>query len=316
MSRPTHYQPAAIPALCAALLFGASACAETETRSFDVSPGDHLLLDTDWGEVAVTTHDDATVEVSVENADKLELDYEQEDDALTIRGRRKDAGVVDRLLDWRNRPAFHLSVPREHDLTLRTAGGPIAVDDLDGTLAARTSGGGIATGEIADAVHVETSGGAIQVSAAGGTVTATTSGGSITLGRVDGAVEARTSGGGIQVEAATGQVVARTSGGSIRVGAGSRIEARTSGGSIRAALHAPPDGDSLLRTSGGDIEVRVAPGIGLNIDAKTSGGRVVADLPVTVRGAMENSALRGTAGGGGPELRLRTAGGSIRIQAL
>ena len=87
--------PSALPsALCAAVLFGTVACAETETRSFDVSPGDHLVLDADWGEVAVTTDGDATVELSVRDADKLDLGYEQADGALTIRSRRKDQGVV------------------------------------------------------------------------------------------------------------------------------------------------------------------------------------------------------------------------------
>ena len=54
----------------------------------------------------------------------------------------------------------------------------------------------------------------------------------------------------------------------------------------------------------------------VDIDAKTSGGRVVADLPVTVEGTFESSALRGAIGGGGPQLRLRTSGGSIVLKPL
>ena len=311
-TRPTHIAPSA---LCAALLAGTVACAETEARSFDVSPGDRLVLDAEWGEVEVTTGDDASVELTVENADKLDLSYEQENGTLTIRGRRRGPDVVGWFLDWTNRPSFRLTVPHEHDLSLRTAGGNVAISDLDGELSARTSGGSIATGEVSGAVQVETSGGSITVARAGGTVEATTSGGSIALGAVAGNVEARSSGGGIRIEEATGQVVARTSGGSIAIGAHGRIEARTSGGSIQATFHAPPDGDSRLRTSGGGIEVQLPDGIGFDIDAKTSGGRVVANLPVTVRGTIEKSALRGTTGGGGPELRLRTSGGSIRLHA-
>ncbi len=315
-SIPHTSTPIALCALCTALLFGTVACAETEARSFDVSPGDRLVLDTEWGEVEVTTGDNATVALSVENADKLDLSYEQENGALTIRGRRRGPDVVGWFLDWSNRPSFRLTVPHEHDLSLRTAGGNVAIGDLDGKLSARTSGGSIATGEVSGAVQVETSGGSITVARAGGTVEATTSGGSITLGAVAGNVEARSSGGGIRVEEATGHVVARTSGGSIAIGAHGRVEARTSGGSMQATFHAQPDGDSLLRTSGGDIDVRLAAGIGVDIDAKTSGGAVVANLPVTVRGTIEKSALRGTTGGGGPELRLRTSGGSIRLEAL
>lgn len=305
-----------LPAAFAAALLGTAVHADTETWSFDVSPGDRLVLDTEWGEVQVATHDDDTVEVIVEQAEALDLTSEQQDGTLTIRGTRKDGGLVRWFLDWGDRPTFRLTVPRRHDLSLRTAGGDIAVDDLDGELSAHTSGGSIAVEEVTGSLAVETSGGSIRIAAAGGTVTATTSGGAIALGPAGGDIEARTSGGAIRIEEAAGRVAARTSGGSIAVSAVGPIEARTSGGSIRATFSEPPDGDSSLRTSGGDIEVLLPEGAAIDIDAKTSGGRVVADLPVTVEGTLERSALRGAIGGGGPQLRLRTSGGSIVLEPL
>ena len=305
-----------LPAALAAALLGTAAHADTETWSFDVSPGDRLVLDTEWGEVHVATHDSNTVEVVVEQAEALDLASEQQDGTLTIRGTRKDGGLVRWFLDWGDRPTFRLTVPHRHDLSLRSAGGDIAVDDLDGELSARTSGGSIAVEEVTGSLEVETSGGSIRVAAAGGAVTAKTSGGAIALGPADGDIDAKTSGGAIRIEDAAGRVAARTSGGSIAVGAAGPIEARTSGGSIRATFAGPPDGDSSLRTSGGDIEVLLPEDAAVDIDAKTSGGRVVADLPVTVEGTFESSALRGAIGGGGPQLRLRTSGGSIVLKPL
>ncbi len=308
-------RPVMAAALGAALL-GAAVHADTETRSFDVSPGDRLVLDTEWGEVHVATHDGDTVELVVEQAEAIDLACEQQDGTLTIRGTRKDGGVVRWFLDWGDRPTFRLTVPHRHDLSLRAAGGDIAVDDLDGELSARTSGGSVAIEEVTGSLEVETSGGAIRAASAGGAVTATTSGGAIALGPAAGDVDARTSGGSIRIEEAAGRVAARTSGGSIAVSAAGPIEARTSGGSIRATFRQQPDGDSDLRTSGGDIEVLLPPGVAVDIDAKTSGGRVVADVPVTVEGTLERAALRGAIGGGGPQLRLRTSGGSIVLEPL
>ena len=306
----------ALPVALGAALLGTAVHADTETWSFDVSPGDRLVLDTEWGEVHVATHDGDTVEVVVEQAEALDLAHEQQDGTLTIRGTRKDGGLVRWFLDWDDRPTFRLTVPRRHDLSLRAAGGDIAVDDLDGELSARTSGGSIAVEEVTGALDIETSGGSIRVAAAGGAVAATTSGGAIALGPTGGDIEARTSGGAIRIEEAAGRVAARTSGGSIAVSAAGPIEARTSGGSIRASFRAQPEGDSDLRTSGGDIEVLLPDGVAVDIDAKTSGGRVVADVPVTVGGTLERSALRGAIGGGGPQLRLRTSGGSIVLEPL
>ena len=303
-------------ATVAGALLATAVHANTEARSFDVSPGDRLVLDTEWGEVHVATHDGDTVEVVVEQAEAIDLAYEQQDGTLTIRGTRKEGGVVRWFLDWGDRPTFRLTVPHRHDLSLRAAGGDIAVDDLDGELSARTSGGSITAEEITGSLEVETSGGAIRVAAAGGAVTATTSGGAIALGPTGGDIEARTSGGSIRIEEAGAHVAARTSGGSIAVSAAGPIEARTSGGAIRATFRQQPDGDSDLRTSGGDIEVLLPEGVAVDIDAKTSGGRVVADVPVTVEGTFERSALRGAIGGGGPHLRLRTSGGSIVLQPL
>ncbi len=312
----------AIAAVCAILFVAACVHAETVRSSFDVSSGDRLVLDVEWGSAVVTTGDGETVELTVQDAERLDLDYVQEDDTLTIRGERPSRGVLDWGLlgwirDWEGGPQFRLTVPLRHDLALATHGGNIEVGDLEGELAARTSGGNLAIGAITGAVAAETSGGSIRIAGAGGAITARTSGGSIELGRAGGPVEARTSGGAIHIGGAAGGVSARTSGGSIHLDdVLGPIEARTSGGSIRAELAAQPTRGSTLRTSGGDIEVGLADGIGLEVDARTSGGRVVTDLPVSVGDKLDNSSLRATVAGGGPLLKLRTSGGSIRLRAL
>ena len=111
-----------------------------------------------------------------------------------------------------------------------------------------------------------------------------------------GPVRVESSGGGLRLEETGGRVVATSSGGPIRV--------RFAAGNAQGGS---------LDSSGGGVEVRVDPSIALEIDASASGGGVTADLPVTVRGRVEQGELRGTLNGGGALLKLRSSGGGIRL---
>jgi hypothetical protein len=216
-------------------------------------------------------------------------------------------------LSWRS-PEIEVDLPRRFDADVTTSGGAVAVEDLDGRVDARTSGGSISLAAISGPVMASTSGGSIRLRSSGGNADLRTSGGSIVIGDVEGTVNARTSGGSITIDRAAGPVVANTSGGSIEIeevhGA---IDAETSGGSVRAYLSEPPRADSSLRTSGGGITVVLADGIGVNLDARGS-GRVTSEFAVADGDAdRDDDELVGTINGGGPMLKLRTAGGGIRV---
>jgi hypothetical protein len=65
------------------------------------------------------------------------------------------------------------------------------------------------------------------------------------------------------------------------------------------------------------VSVTLDPGVGLQIDAEASGGKVACDLAVTSKDQGASSrVLRGALGPGGELLKLRAAGGSIRIRPL
>jgi DUF4097 and DUF4098 domain-containing protein YvlB len=249
--------------------------------------------------------------------------------------------------------SFHVSVPRQFNLGLRTAAGGIAVADLEGNLKARTSGGSLKFGMIRGTVEAETAAGSIGLAGASGPVNVKTSGGSINLGEMEAETTARTSAGSITVKSTKAKLVADTSGGSIELGdvgapakvqtsAGSiqvksargRLEAHTSGGaisiddardtvladtsagSVNVSFSAQPPDDCRLTTRGGGIEVRLDPELGFNLDARTSGGRIISDLPVTatVVGQHQAEVLEGKLNGGGKALVLKTSAGSIRLR--
>lgn len=293
------------------LLAVGTARADTAHQSFDVEPGDRLIVDTEWGAIEVHTSDRSVVELVVERAEKLELSYDRQEGTTTIRGKKKDLGSFDFFgLVAGRPPLFRLTVPHQHDLELNTSGGGIEIGDLQGRVSARTSGGSLSFGHIAGPLEGKTSGGSIALKGCAAKASVSTSGGSIHIGETGGEVQAKTSGGSIHISRAQGAVQAKTSGGSITVDEVlGPIDARTSGGSIRAQLSQQPQGPCYLGTSGGHVEVVLAADIGLQVDAHTSGGRVSTDFPVQ---GTTNS-LKAPINGGGPLLTLRTSGGSIRL---
>ncbi len=142
-----------------------------------------------------------------------------------------------------------------------------------------------------------------------------TGGGSIDISDLEGDIVARTSGGSIKLGKITGDVKVRTSGGSIKVDeVAGLIDASTSGGSVRATLTQQPTQDSRLTTSGGSVTAYLAKGIAVDVVAKTSGGSVSSEFKVN--GYLSKRKIEGEINGGGPELYLRTSGGSVRIKEL
>jgi hypothetical protein len=142
-----------------------------------------------------------------------------------------------------------------------------------------------------------------------------TSGGSIDIENLKGEVDAHTSGGSISLENMQGNVDIKTSGGSLDLdNIIGKINAKTSGGSITLKLPKNPTEDSKIKTSGGSITAYLAKDVAVNLSAKTSGGRVSSEF--SVNGTTKKRSIVGTINGGGPELVLKTSGGSVRIKEI
>ena len=301
--------------LAAATLAGTAYAADVE-RSFSVEPGDRVVVDVERAEIEITSWDRSEVDFSVEQEDELEFEFSQQDGVVTIRGRDKDRDGLFGWFSFGSPAEITLKVPYRQNLNLRTRGGDIELDRLQGEFTARTSGGGIEAGDVDGPVDAKTSGGSIELENASGSVSAETSGGSIRLDTVAGEVTAKTSGGSIRIGQAGAAVAARTSGGSIDVkSAAGAVQARTSGGSVEVGFGGQPDGNSELRTSGGNVTVYLPDDIRANLRATASGGRVSSDLPeVTPENSAGGGNLSQSLNGGGPEIVLQTSGGSVRIR--
>lgn len=307
--------------LSAHQVYGWEGSGDILQKSFEVSPGGSLNLDTDYGSVKVTGTTGNTVGIGVfHKRSALDVQFDKQGNDVSVSGRVK-GGIIGRiwhhLFHYGTRTRFVITVPSRYNLDLRTRGGEIVVDNLEGNIRSRTSGGGLHFDRIRGAVSGRTSGGSVELSECAGRARIETSGGSILISDANGDVNVHTSGGSVTMRSIRGEVTADTSGGSINVRTltGS-IDATTSGGSIKAQILGQPSKECRLATSGGSVVVGLTGGVAVDVDAETKGGRVVTDFPVMVRAQGESgrSALQGRINGGGPLVLLRTSGGDIHIE--
>ena len=248
---------------CTALgisLLSTQVLAEQITKSFNVSPDGTLTLRTDAGSIEINTHSSDTVEVDVDidqrNDGDFTVNFEQDDDGVSIDGERKGEWYGGSL-----RVRYAITLPEQYNVDVDTAGGAISIESLTGQVEARTSGGRITVSDVVGDIDIKTSGGALNISDVKG-----------------------------------------------------NIDGHTSGGGIDLRLSEQPDEDVSLRTSGGSINAMFPETIKIDLEASTSGGRVKSEWPV--EGSVSKREIEGKINGGGPQVDLKTSGGSIHVEKI
>lgn len=203
-----------------------------------------------------------------------------------------------------------------------TAGGDITAESVGGESRLETAGGNISIGHVGGAVRAHTAGGKVKIDDAGGAVIAVTDGGSIEIGHAGAAVAAHNAGGGpIVVGSANGSVQCESASGAIKVGpvTSGAIRLSTASGSVAVELQNALQRDSTLSTGSGDITVYIPSNVGVMIRAQNEGSMrargIVSDFPgLQIRMDGGSVSARGPINGGGPELRLECASGTIWIK--
>jgi len=175
---------------------------------------------------------------------------------------------------------IELSVPRQANLVARSGDGHIQVGDLAGDVNLRTGDGHITLTGVRGPMRVYTGDGRIEGH------------------RLEGPLDAQTGDGSIRVSGLFDQLDLRTGDGHIQaeVESGSKVAAGWS-----------------LRTSDGNIRLRVPENIRADLEVHTGDGRVNLDFPVEVLGRLNPANIRGRINGGGPLLRLRSGDGNITL---
>lgn len=125
---------------------------------------------------------------------------------------------------------------------------------------------------------------------------------------------ARTVNGEIEAAAVDGPVDARTVNGSIQVASSRAVSAETVNGSIRVSMGELGRDDLAFRTVNGSVTLTIGGPIDARLRARTVNGEIESDFPLTVEGRISRHRLDATLGRGGPEVRMETVNGGIRLR--
>jgi hypothetical protein len=146
----------------------------------------------------------------------------------------------------------------------------------------------------------------------------TTSFGSIKLTSIDGNIKSETSFASITCENVSGSAYLETSYGSItcRNITLTDLTARSSFGGIDIVCSpsTPPQINVDAATSYGGISFVTPPRFAGQVSLATSFGSIKTDLPITVKGSLNEENIKGTIGQGNGKLNLKTSFGSIELR--
>lgn len=194
-----------------------------------------------------------------------------------------------------------------------TSGGSLHVVQVTGKTTGSTSGGSIYVSDSKDEIDLSTSGGSIEASNCSGQIKLETSGGSLHLLNLKGVIHAETSGGSAEGSNIDGELYVETSGSGIRLSNLScSLDASTSGASIQVTM--VKIGKFIkLGTSGGNIDLQMPQGNGLNLDIDA--GSIKTNGLTNFSGSQERGKMKGTVNGGGIPVTLNTSGGRVSLTA-
>jgi beta-lactamase regulating signal transducer with metallopeptidase domain len=170
-------------------------------------------------------------------------------------------------------------------------------------------------------LHAATGSGNITDTGVGQDAKLITGSGNITATGIDGGFKAQTGSGNIAIDdTGQGDAKAQTGSGTIDLkGVHGSLDAQSGSGTIKAA--GTPSLPWKLQTGNGSIELAIgnAP---IDLDASTGSGKISAGPrfssgysldPMALRGSEDHHRYRAQLNGGGPEVRVETGSGSIRV---
>jgi DUF4097 and DUF4098 domain-containing protein YvlB len=264
--------------------FAAQARAAEYTKSFTVSGRPSVHVDSNDGNVRVSTGDSNQVEFRVDYAgltlDKnLHITATQQGDQLVLSARIVETRFF--MLGNSRKLRIEVRMPKDGDVRIETGDGGINVANLSGDVDLRSGDGNLQVSALKGVVHMKTGDGAINGDGLDGKVDAVTGDGRVRLeGRFD-ALKVKTGDGSVEASAQTGSKV---------------------------------DSEWNIQTGDGRIEMTLPKDLQADVKASSGGGRVSSDIPLAVQGEFSKSSVHGKMNGGGAPLTIHTGDGSIHLR--
>lgn len=119
--------------------------------------------------------------------------------------------------------------------------------------------------------------------------------------------------GDIEIADVLGEAQAHTVNGNVKVTASEKVDAHTVNGNIVATVTGAPRSPMGFHTVNGSIDLTLSGGASAQVSAHTVNGSMNTDFPITVKGEFGNRSLSGSIGSGGPEIKMNTVNGSVRL---
>ncbi|HSC25977.1 MAG TPA: DUF4097 family beta strand repeat-containing protein, partial [Vicinamibacterales bacterium] len=261
-----------------------------EERQFSVAGVPDLHVATFDGSIEVRSWDQPMVRVEIEKRgatreaiDALEISTTQDGDRIEVDIRHPRTESF-RGIGFHHSASAKLTVslPRRSNLRARSGDGAIRIEGVDGRIDLRTGDGTIRATDVT------------------GDLIMNTGDGSVTVDGAEGRVEVDTGDGGISI------------GGRV-----ARLRLHTGDGSI--VVRAEPETRMTeqweITTGDGNVALYLPPGFGAELDAHTGDGTIQNEFGILNEGGERSRrTLRGRLGEGGPNLRIRSGDGSIRLR--
>ena len=195
---------------------------------------------------------------------------------------------------------YTITVPADTRVQSHAESGDVKVQELKGDIDLQSGSGDLILEDITGTVQTRSGSGDVRARGISGRFKADASSGDIELEeRGKGDVDIQTTSGNIDVKGVDGAL---------------RLEA----GSGDISAEGTPAGNWEVRTGSGNIHLNLSRDSGFQVQASTSSGELNINraVTVTVQGNMDNARheVKGTVGGGGPQVTVHTGSGDVDIE--
>ena len=124
----------------------------------------------------------------------------------------------------------------------------------------------------------------------------------------------KTVNGGVTAKNLMGDVKANTVNGDINVTASGVATGATVNGNVEIAMSGTVSGPLEFKTVNGTIDVIINGAVNAEFAASTVNGTIRLDHPISIQGTVTARKISGKMGAGGPELRMSTVNGDIKLR--
>jgi len=274
--------------LAVAVLVGfAAIVASAQTRKemkFNVGPGASLTISNDFGPVTVHTMAGSQVlAVATLHSDQMEVDQTRSGsrvELFTHALQQRPTGDAARV-------EFDVTVPPDCNVTVHSSPGPIVIEKVRGDVTADGENANIDVRDVGNGhVHLRTLKGNVTI--------------------------ANVSNGHVEVTSVSGPV-------KMSDVSGPSVEVNTTNGKISYSGMFSNNGDYVLTTHSGDIEVLLPANASIDVSARSVNGKVENDFPFQPKQhnpfpVTSGRAFAGTSNSGSSGVQLRSFSGTIRVK--